>query len=132
MASNVTSSVKSNVHEVAPVSIDRIITELRVLGTTDRLLGLYELGIDGCARFNADQVTLVLQELIGTLDFQYADIAEGFNRLYAYCLDQTTEGAFDRVVFILEDLRDTLMSAIVETDATTSAAPIQERKIAGA
>ena len=36
------------------VSIDRIITELRVLGTSDRLLGLYELGIDGCAHINAE------------------------------------------------------------------------------
>ena len=50
---------------------------------------------------------LVLEELISSLDFQYADIADGFNRLYTYCLEQTAEDAFDRVQFILQDLRDT-------------------------
>lgn len=128
-----TKSVTTETQEAAPVTFDMVITELRVLSTSDRLLGLYELGIDGCAAKQVDQVTAVLQELIGALDFEYADIAEGFHRLYTYCLEQARESAFDRVAFILQDLRDTLLRAVADSgasDAELSAS--QNRKAAGA
>lgn len=117
--------------EAAPVTFDMVITELRVLSTSDRLLGLYELGIDGCAAKHVDQVTAVLNELIGALDFEYADIAEGFHRLYTYCLEQSREGAFDRVAFILQDLRDTLLRAIADSGASDEELTTS-RKAAGA
>lgn len=126
-----TKSVTTETQEAAPVTFDMVITELRVLSTSDRLLGLYELGIDGCAAKHVDQVTAVLQELIGALDFEYADIAEGFHRLYTYCLEQTREGAFDRVAFILQDLRDTLLRAIADSGATDEELTTS-RKAAGA
>ena len=65
----------------APITLERVITELRTLGTSDRLLGLYELGLEGCANHDARQVTLVVQELITSLDYEYADIADGFRRV---------------------------------------------------
>ena len=126
-----TQSVTNETQEAAPVTFDMVITELRVLSTSDRLLGLYELGIDGCAAKHVDQVTAVLNELIGALDFEYADIAEGFHRLYTYCLEQTREGAVDRVAFILQDLRDTLLRAIADSGASDEALTTS-RKAAGA
>jgi len=126
-----TKSVPTETQEATPVTYDMVITELRVLSTSDRLLGLYELGIDGCAAKNVDQVSAVLQELIGALDFEYADIAEGFHRLYTYCQEQSREGAFDRVAFILQDLRDTLLRAVAESGASDEELSAS-RKVAGA
>jgi hypothetical protein len=102
---------------VAPITLERVITELRQLGTSDRLLGLYELGLEGCANHDPNQVTLVVMELMSSLDYEYADIADGFRRVYEYCLQQASEGQLESVAFILQDLRDTLMRAI--TDSAT-------------
>jgi hypothetical protein len=100
--------------EIAPPTLERVITELRFLGTSDRLLGLYELGLDGCAEQDAAQVTTVVRELIASLDYEYGEIAEGFRRVYDYCLQQAGESQFDSVAFILQDLRDTLMRAVTD------------------
>ena len=109
---------------VAPITLDQVIAELRHLGTSDRLLGLYELGIDGCANTDATQVSKVLHELIASLDYEYADIADGFRRVYEYCLQQAADTQLDGVAFILQDLRDTLMRAVTDTgvDAGTARA----------
>lgn len=90
------------------------IAALRSLNTSERLLGLYDLGIEGCASRNPAQVTAVVEELIGTLDFAYAEIAEGFQRVYEYCLERARDGGFDQVAFVLQDLHDTLDSAVRE------------------
>lgn len=106
-----------------PAALDTAITALRALSTSERLLALYELGLKGCAQKNGDQVNTVLEELIGTLDFAYADIAEGFQRVYEYCLKQARSGGFDRVSFVLQDLRDTLSRAVQEADADGTPKP---------
>ena len=93
----------------ANITTDLLITELRVLPTHDRLLGLYDLALAGCAAGSAEQVRAVLVELISALDFTYAEIAEAFHELYGYCLTQTRRGALDRVAFVLKDLRSTLL-----------------------
>jgi flagellin-specific chaperone FliS len=105
-----------------PITLDTEITALRALSATDRLLGLYELGCEGCERKDARQVATILLELMGTLDFEYAEIAEGFQRLYDYCLRQSREGEFASVAFVLRDLRDTLTQAVTETAGSDAAA----------
>ena len=107
---------------VAPITLERVITELRQLGTSDRLLGLYELGLEGCANHDANQVTLVVMELMSSLDYEYADIADGFRRVYEYCLQQAADGELESVAFIFQDLRDTLMRAITDAGAQASEA----------
>jgi hypothetical protein len=107
---------------VAPITLERVITELRLLNASDRLLGLYELGLEGCANHDARQVTLVLQELLASLDYEYADIADGFRRVYEYCLQQAADDALESVAFIFQDLRDTLMRAITDTGAQATSA----------
>jgi hypothetical protein len=87
------------------------IAALRSLNTTGRLLGLYDLGIEGCAVRNRELVTAVIEELIGTLDFTYGEIAEGFQRVYEYCLRQARERRFSQVAVVLQNLQETLESA---------------------
>ena len=102
------------------LTLERVIAELRLLGTSERLLGLYELGLDGCAQRDAAQITTVVGELITSLDYEYADIAEGFRRVYDYCVQQAAEGQFESVAFIFQDLRDTLMRALTDAGAHDS------------
>jgi len=104
-----------------PIAPDSAIGALRTLNSGERLLGLYDYGLDGCTRQNREQVTAVLEELIGLLDFGYGEVAEGFYRLYVFCLRQAREGKFDQPAWILRDLRDTWAQAL--SDAAASAAP---------
>jgi hypothetical protein len=92
----------------APVSA---IHALRRLGLSERLLALYSYGIEGCAEQDEAQVSAVLTELIGTLNFDYGETATGFHRLYTFCLARVREGEFDQVAFILGDLHDTWAQA---------------------
>src|SRR5262245_44165384 len=115
---------------IAPITLERVIEEMRHLSTSDRLLGLYELGLEGCANHDAGQATAVLNELIASLDYEYADIAEGFRRVYEYCLQQAGDGQFEGVAFIFQDLRDTLMRAVAETAAADE--PVAGRSKSGA
>ena len=108
---------------VAPGVAEQVITELRALDPAHRLLGLYDLALSGCASRDLTRVVVVLHELISSLDFRYAEIAESFHRLYTFCLEQAGAGAFERVSFVFHDLRDTLQRAVDEqTVAPASAA----------
>jgi hypothetical protein len=107
---------------MAPGTAQATIAELRGLNTAERLLGLYDLGLDGCSTGDGQTVTAVLEELIESLDFQYADISVGFERIYNYCLEQNRLGARDNVAFVLRDLRDTLSTSAAESEQASSAA----------
>ncbi len=93
------------------------IIALRELPIAQRLLGLYEYGLDGCDRRSDEQVRAVIEELIGSLDFNFGDITEGFARVYGYCLRKVADGDFDRVAWILRELRDTWARALMEAPA---------------
>jgi len=102
-----------------PIAPESPICALRNLSTSERLLGLYAYGIEGCTQRNMAQVTAALEELISILDFSYGEIAEGFYRLYAFCLRKTREGQFDQVAWILRDLHDTWAQALTDAPAAT-------------
>lgn len=105
-------------------TVDMAIGKIRALPTEERLLALYELGIEAAAGRQAVPITAVLNELITTLDFGYTDIAEGFYRLYTYCLERSDVGDFDQVGFVLGDLRTTLCEAVI--DARREATPARD------
>ena len=113
-----TKTIESGVDKVSREAAQAAISGLRSVSTADRLLGLYDLGLDGCTRGNTEQINVVLEELIESLDFQYADISEGFHRVYSYCLEQNRIGELDRVAFVLQDLRETLSRAATESERT--------------
>jgi flagellin-specific chaperone FliS len=104
-----------------PIAPESPISALRNLSPSERLLGLYAYCIEGCTQRNREQVTAVLEELISILDFGSGEIAEGFYRLYAFCLRKAREGQFDSVVWILRDLHDTWAQAL--NDLPADAAP---------
>jgi hypothetical protein len=106
------------------MTFEQVIEQLRLLGTSDRLLGLYELGIEACVLGEPQHAAAVLHELIGSLDYTYSDIAEGFRRVYDYCLEEAGQGRLDTVGFILTDLRDTLLRAMTDSAIPEGAIPI--------
>jgi hypothetical protein len=93
------------------------IEALRWLPTSERLLALYECGLDGCAERDEEKVGSVLRELIGLLDLQYGEIAESFHRIYTFCLQRAHEGQFDQVGWFLRDLHDTWAQPAAEVAA---------------
>lgn len=107
---NETETVSPGFERPAETIFDRF-AELRELGTAERLLALYDLGLEACAARDGERVGAVILELVTSLNFSYADVAEGFYRLYGYCLEQTRLGGFERVAFVFEDLRTALRSA---------------------
>jgi hypothetical protein len=76
--------------------------------TSDRILALYDRALDGCLERNGSQVSDALVGLIGSLDFKTNGTAEHFYRLYDFCLWKSRERQFDKVLWILSDLRDTV------------------------
>jgi hypothetical protein len=100
------------------ITLEAGITALRALRAPDRLLGLYELGIEGCDRKDSDQVASILLELIDMLDFGHAEIAGGFQRLYDYCLRQSHDGEFASVSFVLRGFHATLTQAVTTVGET--------------
>lgn len=99
------------------------IVALRGRPIAQRLLGLYTYGLDGCDQRSEAQVRAVLEELIGSLDFSFGDITEGFARVYGYCLRKIADGDFDRVAWILRELRDTWARALTEAPAVRTESP---------
>jgi hypothetical protein len=75
--------------------------------TSDRILALYDRALDGCLERNGSQVSDALVGLIGSLDFNANGTAEHFYRLYDFCLWRSRDRQFDKVMWILSDLRDT-------------------------
>ncbi|HTY79037.1 MAG TPA: hypothetical protein VMI34_14535 [Candidatus Bathyarchaeia archaeon] len=99
------------------IAPDSTIARLRGLSSGERLLGLYEHGVVGCTRRDPEQVIAALEELISLLDFEYGDIAEGFYRLYAFCLSEVRDGRFEQPAWILSDLRETWSQTLHDVTA---------------
>jgi hypothetical protein len=111
-----------------PIAPGSPIAELRSLGSGDRLLGLYNHGVTGCADRDREQVVAALEELISLLDFGFGEVAEGFYRLYSFCLREIRLGQFEQPAWILRDLRDTWAHTL--SDATAdSTSPATEQAV---
>ena len=90
----------------SPSGSDGAIGALRQLDGIDRVLGLYEYAIEGCARRDPAQVTAAVDELIGTLNLEYGEMARSFERLYRFWLERIRDGYFDQVAWSIGDLHD--------------------------
>jgi hypothetical protein len=103
-----------------PIAPESPIAELRNASSGERLLGLYSHAVAACGDRDPEQVVAALEELISLLDFGYGEVAEGFYRLYSFCLREIRLGQFDQPAWILRDLRDTWAHTL--RDATADAA----------
>ncbi len=79
----------------------------QVLGASPMqlLLMTYEVIISGCARRDSVRARRGLVELIGTLNFDYAEIAVGLFRLYDYCLMVLGRGRFEEAGRVIRELK---------------------------
>jgi hypothetical protein len=94
---------------------ERAIDALRDMSPSERLMGLYRYGMEGCRRRDAAQVTAVLDELIGSLDYGSGEVAEGFYRLYSACLDKCRRGQFADVAWVLRELQGVWQAAFADS-----------------
>ena len=69
------------------------------------VLKLYDLGIRKCLEKDRAGVQKVLKELIGSLNFEYKDMAGSFYELYDYAMRSADAESFDEAANILEGLR---------------------------
>lgn len=81
--------------------------EIMTLNPVQLLIKAYDAGIAACNRKDESKTSTVLVELIDSLNFDYADIANSLFRLYEYCLREVKRGNFEVTIKILKELRDT-------------------------
>jgi hypothetical protein len=94
------------------------LAELPGLSIADRILGLYEMGIEACAARRRDDAAMVLVELMAALDLDYGEIAAAFHRLYEFCLGKVGQGDFPQVAWVLQDLHDAWREAAADPSVT--------------
>ena len=108
-----------------PIAPESPIAELRNLSSGERLLGLYSHAVAACDDRDREQVVAALEELISLLDFGYGEVAEGFYRLYSFCLREIGLGQFEQPAWILRDLRETWAYTLREATADAAAAEVE-------
>lgn len=85
--------------------------EIMTLNPLQLLIKAYDAGITACNRKDEDKASAVLTELIDSLNFDYAEIANALFRLYEYCMREVKRGNFDVTLKILKELRETWVQA---------------------
>jgi len=73
---------------------------------TELILKLYDLAILSIKKGDFKKANLVLTELIGSLNFEYNDVALGFFKLYRYCQEHLYKQEGDEPLKILSELRE--------------------------
>lgn len=81
--------------------------EIMTLNPLQLLIKAYDAGITACNRKDEHKTSAVLTELIDSLNFDYAEIANSLFRLYEYCIREVKRGNFDVTLKILKELRET-------------------------
>jgi flagellar protein FliS len=85
--------------------------EIMTLNPLQLLIKAYDAGITACNRKDEHKASAVLTELIDSLNFDYAEIANSLFRLYEYCMREVKRGNFDVTLKILKELRETWVQA---------------------
>lgn len=81
--------------------------------TPDKLMiKVYDYVIGACNRKDRDKATTGLVQLIDSLNFDYTDEALGLLNLYRYCLKNLKEDGFDKVVDIMNQLKESWIEAL--------------------
>lgn len=69
------------------------------------ILGMYDIGLEACARRDKYKTKKVLTELVNALNFEYSEIAASFYNVYQFALKQAELENYDEVIEILHGLR---------------------------
>ena len=81
--------------------------EIMTLNPVQLLIKAYDAGIAACNRREESKASAVLVELIDSLNFDYAEIADSLFRLYDFCMREIKRGNFDVTLKVLKELRET-------------------------
>jgi hypothetical protein len=95
------------------VSLEDRIAQLGGLPTAARILRLYEYAIEWCEQGRVGPVDAVFAEAMAAIDFGSGPVAEGFHRVYEYCLRKIRDGDLASVTWMLQDLRDACVAGHV-------------------
>jgi flagellin-specific chaperone FliS len=89
--------------------------ELQVMTATpiQRLLMVYDAAVMGCNQRDLKRTTDALNVLRGSLNFEYAEVAFGFFRIYQYCGDLAREGRYDEAANLLRGLVQAWVEGLV-------------------
>ena len=82
----------------------------------------YDAAIAACHRRDLVAGTRALSVLRNTLNFQYAEVANGLLALYLWCADLLREGKWGEAVTILTELREAWAQAEQQMSAAEKAA----------
>lgn len=85
---------------------------LRQLPKEDRLMALYQNGIDFCRGRDFRGVLIVLDELDSMLDHSRAESNEWHKRLYEYCRRRAKEGGMGEIKAVFTALRNSFGEGI--------------------
>ena len=93
--------------------------EIMTLNPVQLLIKAYDAEITACNRRDESKASTVLVELIDSLNFDYAEIANSLFRLYDYCMREIKRGNFDVTLKVLKELRETWLQVQenVQTEA---------------
>lgn len=85
--------------------------QLLNLSSVEVVRKLYDTGIVACKKKDVPLANRVLTELISSLNFENNEIAIQLFQLYDYCKRSLRKGDFDEVELVLNELRDSWVSA---------------------
>jgi len=78
---------------------------IMTLSPLQLLIKAYDAGIAACNRKDKEKASIVLAELIDSLNFDQAEISTSLFRLYQFCMNDVKNGNFDTTLKILKELR---------------------------
>lgn len=78
---------------------------IMTLNPLQLLIKAYDAGIAACNRKDEEKASIVLAELIDSLNFDQAEISNSLFRLYEFCMREVKNGKFDATLKILKELR---------------------------
>ena len=75
------------------------------------VLKIYDIAIVSVKKGEKQRANRAIAELIGSLNFDYQEMAIGLFRLYRYAQTKIREGNKEEAIMILEELRNTWATA---------------------
>lgn len=78
---------------------------IMTLNPLQLLIKAYDAGITACNRKDEEKASIVLAELIDSLNFDQAEISNSLFRLYEFCMREIKNGRFDAALKTFKELR---------------------------
>jgi len=91
------------------------------------VLMVYDIAIVACEARDPQRAGRALSELIGSLNFEYEEIATGLFRLYEYCLWGIRRSRFQDAAKVLRGLRQAWVDAMAAERPANSPRPSASR-----